>query len=283
LWKFTPPGVKRQMEWDSPWSRGFPGWHTECVVMGVKKLGIPFDIHCGGIDHIFIHHTNEIAQAEAAYEEILARYWLHGEFLILKKGRMGKSKGNIIILDNLVKKGINPLVYRYLCLTCHYRSKLIFSWQSLKAAENSLNIIYQKVEELKESYQKNKELSLARKDYKRTKDYQKQFREFINNDLDMPKALALTWSLLKDKQISSKIKYELLLDFDRVLGLDLNKIKRIKIPQQVKELVVKREKYRQQKKWKEADEIRMKIKQAGYLVEDTRQGQRIRKLRTTVA
>jgi cysteinyl-tRNA synthetase len=271
------------MEWDSPWSRGFPGWHTECVVMGVKKLGIPFDIHCGGIDHIFIHHTNEIAQAEAAYEEILARYWLHGEFLILKKGRMGKSKGNIIILDNLVKKGINPLVYRYLCLTCHYRSKLIFSWQSLKAAENSLNIIYQKVEELKESYQKNKELSLARKDYKRTKDYQKQFREFINNDLDMPKALALTWSLLKDKQISSKIKYELLLDFDRVLGLDLNKIKRIKIPQQVKELVVKREKYRQQKKWKEADEIRMKIKQAGYLVEDTRQGQRIRKLRTTVA
>ena len=147
LWKCTPHGVKRQMEWPSPWCRGFPGWHTECVVMAIKELGIPFDIHAGGIDHIPIHHTNEIAQAQAAYGKNLARFWLHGEFLIEKKGKMSKSKGDILILDTLIKKGFNPLSYRYLTLTAHYRAKLTFSWKSLEAAQNALNNLYAKVTE----------------------------------------------------------------------------------------------------------------------------------------
>jgi len=119
LWKFTPHGVKRQMEWDSPWGRGFPGWHTECVVMSIKALGIPFDIHCGGVDHILIHHTNEIAQAEAAYQKLMANYWLHGEFMTVEGKKMAKSEGNIFIIDDLIKKGFNPISYRYMCLGAH--------------------------------------------------------------------------------------------------------------------------------------------------------------------
>jgi len=138
LWKFSPKNIKRQMEWDSPWGKGFPGWHTECVAMAIKNLGINFDIHCGGVDHVLIHHTNEIAQSEAAFGKILARFWLHGEFLLLKEGRMGKSEGNIITLADLKEKGFNPLAYRYLCLNSHYRSKLIFSWKALKGAQNAL-------------------------------------------------------------------------------------------------------------------------------------------------
>lgn len=149
LWKFSPPGIKRQMEWDSPWGLGFPGWHTECVVMAVKYLGAPFDIHCGGIDHIPIHHTNEIAQTEAVFGKNLANFWLHGEFLVLKEGRMGKSERNIITLSNLSEKGFYPLSYRYLCLTTHYRSKLTFSWKSLQSSQQALNNLYQKIREIK--------------------------------------------------------------------------------------------------------------------------------------
>ena len=160
LWKFTPPGIKRQMEWDSPWNRGFPGWHTECVVMSIKYLGIPFDIHCGGVDHILIHHTNEIAQGEAAFGKILAKYWLHGEFLVLKEGRMGKSEGNIVILEDLIKKGFNSLAYRYLCLGAHYRSKLTFSWEGLEASQNALDNLRQKILEIRFKRISNFSLSL---------------------------------------------------------------------------------------------------------------------------
>lgn len=147
LWKFTPKGVKRQMEWDSPWGRGFPGWHTECVVMAQKELGSPFDIHAGGIDHVPIHHKNEIAQSRAGFGNNLANFWLHGEFLITEE-KMSKSKGNIIILDTLIEKGFNPLAYRYLCLTAHYRSKLRFSWKSLEAAQNALRNLYDKIKNI---------------------------------------------------------------------------------------------------------------------------------------
>ena len=274
LWKFSPPRRKRQMEWKSPWGVGFPGWHTECVVIGIENLGIPFDIHCGGIDHIPIHHTNEIAQAEAAYGEILARYWLHGEFLVLKEGRMGKSEGNIIVVEDFIKKRINPLAYRYLCLGTHYRSKLTFSWQALKGAENSLNNVYQKVSEL----QCNKSGSRYIKSGSRSiKTYQKKFLNFINDDLNMPKALALMWRLVKDEKIPNNQKYKLLLDFDRIFGLDLDKIKKTRIPKKIKELVKQREQFRQQKQWRKADEIRKKIKKMGYQIEDTEKGPRIKK------
>ncbi|MEA3344451.1 MAG: cysteine--tRNA ligase, partial [Patescibacteria group bacterium] len=205
LWKFTPAGIKRQMEWDSPWGKGFPGWHTECVVMSIKYLGIPFDIHCGGIDHISIHHTNEIAQAEAAYEKNLSNYWLHGEFLVLEKGRMGKSEGNIIILDDLIKKNFNPLAYRYLCLGTHYRKKLAFSWRSLQYAQNTLDKLYEKFAEIKSGTTTEKK-DISKKDISLSmslsSNYLKKFLNFIDNDLNTPRALALMWDMLKDKKIS---------------------------------------------------------------------------------
>jgi cysteinyl-tRNA synthetase len=277
LWKFTPPGVKRQMEWDSPWGRGFPGWHTECVVMSIKELGIPFDIHCGGIDHILIHHTNEIAQAEAAYGKLMAYYWLHGEFLELKSGKMSKSEGAFIILNDVIKKGFNPLAYRYLCLTSHYRSKLIFSWENISASQNSLDNLYQKVRELKKEKINSKEKLEGK-----ALGYKKEFLSLINNDLDTPRALALMWRLVKDKEVSSQQKYNLLMEFDKVFGLSLDKVKQLRIPKEVKELVKQRENYRKEKKWKEADSLREKIKKLGYWVEDTPKGPEIKKLRKRV-
>jgi len=272
LWKFTPVGVKRQMEWNSPWGRGFPGWHTECVVMAVKNLGIPFDIHCGGIDHIPIHHTNEIAQSEAAFSKILAKFWLHGEFLTLKGGRMGKSEGNIIILEDLIKKEINPLAYRYLCLGTHYRKRLTFSWEALKSAQNS----YERINEL-----------IAREDDKKiNKKYLKEFIKAINDDLNMPRALSILWNLLRDAKAYGKRNTAK--EMDKVLGLNLRpeiiirplpgKMK-IPIIKPIIKLVKEREKYRQQKNWQKADEIRRKIKTMGYLIEDTEDGPRIKRMK----
>ena len=259
------------MEWNSPFGKGFPGWHTECVVMGVKELGIPFDIHCGGIDHIPIHHTNEIAQSEAAYNKILARFWLHGEFLILKKGRMGKSEGNIIILDDLIKKGINPLAFRYLCLTAHYRSQLTFSQENPKAAQNALKKLSQRIVELR---QQSSKVSFQRIGGK-GRNYQKKFLNFINDDLNIPKALALFWKMLDDENLPEKEKYFLVLDFDKVFGLGLAKIKKGQIPKEVRELVKKREEYRKKGKWKKADELRKEVKKMGYQIEDTKKGPKI--------
>jgi len=271
LWKFTPSGVKRQMEWDSPWGRGFPGWHTECVVMSKKFLGVPFDIHCGGVDHILIHHTNEIAQSEAAFGKILAKYWLHGEFLTVEGKKMAKSEGNIFTLADLIKKGFNPLAYRYLCLGTHYRSKLNFTWQSLKSSQNALENLYQKIRELKS---KSKEQRAKSKE----QNYRKKFLDFINDDLNTPKALALMWDLIGDQKISNREKYQLLLDFDKIFGLNLAKIKKPRIPQKIKELVEIREKYRKEGNFKKADEIRKKIKDLGYWIEDTKEGPKIKKL-----
>ena len=272
LWKLTPDGIKRQMEWDSPWGRGFPGWHTECVVMSIKELGMPFDIHCGGIDHIPIHHPNEIAQAEAAYGKIFAKFWIHGEFLILKKGKMGKSEGNIIILETLIKKDINPLAYRYLSLNVHYRSKMNFSWKSLKGAETALDRLREIIRALKANNTKQTTSN------KTAKDYQEKFLKFINNDLNTPRALALMWDLIKDKKISEKEKYKLLLDFDNIFGLKLSEIKEVKIPEKIKKLSKEREQLRNKNQWKKADEIRKQIEKMGYRIEDTEKGTKIKKL-----
>lgn len=271
LWKFTPKGTTRAMEWKSPWGVGFPGWHTECVVMGMKELGIPFDIHTGGIDHIQIHHTNEIAQTEAAFDKPLANTWMHGEFLIDKGGKMSKSKGDILILDTLIKKGFNPLSYRYLTLTAHYRSKLTFSWESLQAAENALEKLYQKITEI---YRPLGSVNLG----KDSVDYNNKFLELINDDLDMPKAIALMWKLIDDKQITNKEKYKLLLNFDKIFGLRLDKIKKEKIPKDILELTEQRERYRKNKEWEKADKIRDEVKKLGYEIEDTQDGQKIIKL-----
>jgi len=270
LWKFTPPGEKRQMEWKSPWCKGFPGWHTECVVMGIDNLGIPFDIHCGGIDHISIHHTNEIAQAEAAYGRVFANYWIHGDFLVLKEGKMSKSLGNIILLSTIIEKGFSPLAYRYLILNAHYRSRLTFSWEAMTNAQNSLNNLYEKVSEIKSKKRT--------KSTKGGKKYQDKFLQAINDDLDMPQALAIMWHLVKDETISDQEKYQLLIKFDRVFGLGLNKVKKTRIPKKIKELVNKRENYRLEKNWAKADQMRKEIESLGYGIEDLGQGTKIVKI-----
>ena len=276
LWKFTPKGVKRQMEWDSPWGRGFPGWHTECVVMASKYLGIPFDIHCGGIDHILIHHTNEIAQVEAAYGKILANYWLHGEFLIMKNAKMSKSEGNFVILNDLIQKNFNPISYRYFCLTAHYRQKLNFSWEGIEAAQKALNRLYEKVKELEKTVQNKKTIKLQSQ---KAKKYQNDFQKIISDDLKMPQALALMWKVIKDEKTKPEEKYFLLLDFDKVFGLGLAKVKEEKIPKNILLLVEEREKYRQQKDFQKADDLREKIKKSGYCLEDTLNGPILKKIR----
>ena len=286
LWKFSPKNEQRQMEWNSPWGIGFPGWHTECVVMGAKNLGIPFDIHCGGIDHISIHHTNEIAQAEAAYELKLANYWLHGDFLVLKDAKMSKSANNITTVAILKDKGYNPLAYRYLCLTSHYRSKLNFSDEAMDFAQNSLDKLYEKTAEFK-----NDSAPVRAEEIKK---YQDQFLNNLNNDLDMPAILALMWELIKDKKINKSEKYELLIDFDKVLGLRLSEVgysfgqgkhdyvietkdengmplwtDDLKIvPQEVIEKLDQRKQYRENKDWEQADKIRDQLKELGWIIED---------------
>lgn len=267
LWKFSPKDVKRQMEWDSPWGIGFPGWHIECSAMSTKYLGQPFDIHCGGIDHIPIHHTNEIAQSEAAYDKPMAKYWLHGEFLVMGEKRMGKSEGNFITLSDLEEKGYHPLSYRYFCLTAHYRSPLKFTWTALEAAQRALFRLYENIKRYPQgnaSYDKK---------------YEEEFHKAINDDLDMPKALAITWELVKDDKISPEVKRETLLQFDKVLGLSLDNPPEIKIeiPEEIWKLVEEREVARKNKDWEKADKIREEIKNRGYIIEDTPQGPRVKK------
>lgn len=271
LWKFTPLGTKRQMEWDSPWGKGFPGWHTECVVMAAKYLDVPFDIHCGGIDHIPIHHTNEIAQAWAVWGKNLANFWLHGEFLILKENRMGKSEGNSIIVDDLISKGFDPLAYRYLCLTAHYRSKLTFTWDDLRSAQNALERLCDIVLDLKNRKTESGDKNEGKKNYK------KDFLKYINDDLNMPRALALIRNVIKDQSLSKAEKYQLILDFDKVFGLGFDKITDTEISQEVEVLAREREKYRQRKEWQKADEVRKKIEESGYYIEDTKEGIKIKK------
>ncbi len=267
LWKLTPHGVKRQMEWDSPWGKGFPGWHTECVAMAKAKLGIPFDIHCGGIDHIQIHHTNEIAQAEAAYGKIPARFWMHGEFLNLKGEKMAKSEGNVIKVDTLEEKGFDPLAYRYLCLGAHYKSKLTFSWEALKGAQNGLNSLYTAVRSLKR----------GKVSKSRTSKEKKEFLLIINDDLNTPKALAFLRKMLKKKDLTDAEKYYLAIDFDRIFGLDLGKEVKIFLPEKIEKLAKERDEYRNKNQWNKADEIRKKIEDMGYKIEDTKEGTIIEK------
>ena len=255
LWKFSPKDIKRQMEWASPWGIGFPGWHTECVSIALKYLGIPFDIHCGGIDHISIHHTNEIAQAEAAYGSLLANYWMHGEFLVVKDDKMSKSQGNLVTLKDVK----DPLSYRYLCLTAHYKSKLNYTEESIENARISLNKLREKINEL--------DLTSEEKNPKKKEEYSNQFLEYINDDLDMPKALALTWDMIKDNDLSDKEKYELILKFDKVFGLKLKQEKQT-IPQEIISLVEERENYRKERNFEKSDELRKLIEDKGYIIKD---------------
>ena len=255
LWKFSQPGAKRDMEWASPWGKGFPGWHIECSAMAMKYLGLHFDIHAGGIDHIPVHHTNEIAQSEAATGKKFVNYWLHGNFLQVDGKRMGKSKGNYLTLDELIKLGFDPLDFRYLTLTAHYRSPLHFSIEPLKSAANARKHLMNLVQR---SYQ-----AKLRVNSKVRIKFENEFLSALSNDLDMPKALAVIW------KYAEKIGVNEFLLADKILGLRLDKVKPIKIPPGIKVLLKKREEYRIKEDWKNSDKIREEIKNMGFIVEDS--------------
>lgn len=282
VWKFTPSGARRHQEWDSPWGRGFPGWHLECSAMARKYLGEQFDIHCGGIDHIPIHHTNEIAQSEIAYGKIPARFWLHGEFLLIDENKMAKSLGNLITVKKIAEK-FNPLAFRYLTLTAHYRSPLNLTWESMEASQIALNNLYEKMRELNSipsgkwrltklranldlASQKEKEL------FKKIRKYQEDFLEAINDDLDMPRAVSIFWQMVDNNEIPPGAKKELFLKFDRIFGFGFAHIKTVVVPPEIKKLVQQREQLRQSQDWEKADKIRRKIERAGWIVEDTPEG-----------
>ncbi|MCP6718744.1 MAG: cysteine--tRNA ligase [Patescibacteria group bacterium] len=269
LWKGWKKG---EPYWKSPWGKGRPGWHIECSVMASKYLGKTIDLHGGAMDLKFPHHENEIAQSEAANEVRFVNYWFHAGLLDIEGQKMSKSLGNYIEMHEVKSKGFNPLSLRYLFLTAHYRSKMNFTWKSLKSAEQSLNNLYQKVIEIKTGNKKQ----TARNEIMQS--YQKKFLRSINDDLDMPKALALMWNVVKSKKLSNEEKYKIILDFDKVFGLNLAKIKKPSIPKKIKDLVKIREEYRKKDDWKKADRARKEIKELGYSIKDTKEGSKINKI-----
>ncbi len=274
LWKFSSSQEgKRQQEWNSPWGIGFPGWHIECSAMSSKYLGEKFDIHTGGQEHIPVHHTNEIAQSEAAFrKKPWVKYWIHFAWLLFKGKKVSKSEGGLYRLSQLQDKGFEPLTFRYLCLTTHYKKPLNFSFEILKSAQNSYRRLKNVVSGLKP-----RRTRVMRKNKKNIEIAKKQFLEIINDDFNSPKAMAFLWDILRDERLNNSEKYELALDFDKVFGLELDKEEKVEIPEKIKELIDKREKARKMKDWKKADEIRKKINKLGYILEDTEKGVVVKK------
>ena len=276
LWKFSPKDKQRQMEWDSPWGKGFPGWHIECSAMSKKFLGDTFDIHCGGIDHIPIHHTNEIAQSEACNGKEFVHYWLHGAFLDDETGKMSKSKGAFLTFAFLKDKGYSALDYRYMCLGTHYRKRLIFNWDILESAKTAHGRLIRNILELRKMDSPDSSDSSDSSD-----SYKKKFLEAVNDDLNMPEALAVLWGVQKDEKLAPTAKLELIFDFDRVLGLDLVNVKEEAAPEppeEVMQLVQQRTEAKNSKNFKLADELRARVKDLGWEIVDKKDGAEVKKI-----
>ena len=263
------------MEWESPWGIGFPGWHIECSAMSMKYLGETFDIHTGGVDHIAIHHTNEIAQSEGATGKEPVKYWIHHEFLQVDGQKMAKSIGNTYTVEDVVKKGYDPLALRCLFLTAHYKDPLNFTWEALAAAQNALDKLREQVVSLSKE---SKRTALSREKDEKIEQFRTDFISSLNDDLNTSKALAVLWEVLKSS-IPSEDKYDLALYFDEVLGLKLSQVSEEKIPDKIDKLVEERKTLRKEGKFSEADEIRQKIENEGYTLEDTPEGARVKKAR----
>ncbi|MBD3359228.1 MAG: cysteine--tRNA ligase [Candidatus Buchananbacteria bacterium] len=276
LWFFKAGKHKNALQtWFSPFEsslvkdgEGFPGWHIECSAMSKKYLGKTIDIHLGGVEHIPVHHTNEIAQSEAANEVKFVNYWLHNEHLTVDNGKMAKSEGTGYSLQEIEDKGFEALALRYFFLQAHYRSKQNFTWQALEAAQNGYDHL------------KNQILGLGKKKGRINAEFKTDFIQAISDDFNIPQALAVAHDVLKS-DLSEADKLATILDFDQVLGLNLAKVKKekIKIPAKVIKLVEQREAARAIKDWDQSDKLRDKINQLGYQVEDTNQGQVIKKIR----
>lgn len=264
LWAINP---KHIMKWQSPWGEGYPGWHIECTAMSTKYLGNNFDIHTGGIEHIAVHHTNEIAQGFAAFGKQTANYWLHNAWLMGKGGeKMSKSVGNVVTMQELVEKGYDPLAMRYLILNSHYKKGINFSWESLEASQNALKNIRNIVFGFKSSQDRT---VLSNEKENKVDEYREKFATALSDDINAPQALAVLWEMLKSN-IPSTDKYDLAMSFDEVLGLNLqiSKSTNIQIPDDVKELMQNREQLRKEKKFEEADVVRKQIEDLGFKVED---------------
>ena len=278
LWKNVKDG---EPSWSAPFGKGRPGWHIECSAMSMKYLGKTFDIHAGAVDLIFPHHENEIAQSEGATEKPFVKYFIEGEHLLVDGKKMSKSLGNIYTLRNIETKAFDPLAFRYLVLTAHYRSKLNFTWKSLEAAQNALNKLHEIVINLKIETQKErmskKHSNILENVGMLKKRFLEEFKKYTNDDLDMPRALALLWDIIKSEKLTEKTKYNLIIDFDKVFGLNLDRIKTEKIPAVVLKLIKEREKYRKEKNFAKSDELRKKIRKLGWLVEDSPSGSKLKK------
>lgn len=276
LWKFSEKRGVRQQEWSSPWGVGYPGWHIECSAMSMKYLGESFDIHTGGEDHVPVHHTNEIAQSEAATGKKFVNYWLHGAFLTFKGEKVSKSKGGLYTISELEEKGYRPEHYRYLCLLTHYRKPLDFSLAHLDAAKTAFNRLIEKYYSLGQNVVPQSAMRVQSKKYKA---YLEDFSKAVNDDLNMPKAVQIMWGMLDDDLEASE-KSDLLATFDAVFGLDLYHFQRseISVPLDIELLVDQREDARKKKDWKLADKLREKIHQKGFDVEDSVNGPIVRKV-----
>ncbi|MCH8821813.1 cysteine--tRNA ligase [Patescibacteria group bacterium] len=275
LWKKADEG--HILQWDSPWGKGYPGWHIECSAMSMKHLGDHFDIHTGGEDNIFPHHENEIAQSEGSTGKPFVNIWLHGGWLLIDSKKMARREGETFTISEIVEKGYNPLSFRYLTLMAHYRSRLNFSWDSLKQAETTLNNLYRWVSGLGQGFgDKNK---------KDTSDFEQNFLEAINDDMDMPKALDIVWQLTKsDVDDDSKLKS--LLKFDKVLGLDIQNAEQMEVKNisdritkiEIEKLLKERKSAREKDDFKLSDKIRDEIKAKGYEVVDSKDGQKLKRI-----
>lgn len=272
LWFTKSKFGEQAMMWDSPWGRGFPGWHIECSAMSMKYLGEHFDIHCGGIDAIPVHHTNEIAQSEAATGKKWVDYWMHGEFLLDDRGKMSKSNGEFLTLSVLEDKGYDPMDYRYFCLGGHYRSQLKFSFPSLDSAREARLGIVSRISDLLSSGAK-----LVPIQSEAGKVAQKEFADHITNDLNSPRALADLWGVLKNDTLSVDERYSLAMDFNKVFGLELDKVTKRQEDAPVEDkdalaLLAARTEAKKAKDWGKADAIRAQLDEMGYEVKDTSQG-----------
>jgi cysteinyl-tRNA synthetase len=271
LWKFSG---KDSLGYETKIGKGFPGWHIECSAMSIKYLGEQFDIHTGGIDHIPVHHPNEIAQSESyTGKKPFVRFWMHNEHIDMSGAKMAKSGDNFITLRTVVDKGINPIAYRFWLLMANYRTKMNFNWEVLEGTETALKRLYGLyLELLVPSEAGGSEHGHIHKEY------QSKFKEYLEDDLDTPRALALLWDVLKDENMSNGDKRVTVLDFDKVLGLGFGDLKKDIIPEDITKLAEERELARKNKDFKKSDLLRKEINSLGYEVKDTSEGQKINKI-----
>ncbi len=261
LWKFNDA-----LGWESPWGKGFPGWHLECSAMAMKYLGETLDIHTGGIDHISVHHNNEIAQSENATGKPFSRFWVHNNFLTIADEKISKSFGNGITLPDLVARGIAPLAFRYWALTAHYRSAVNFTWEALTGAQTAYEKLRARITELAEHTGGVVDVA-----------YDAEFRAALDDDLNTPQALSYIWELLKDDEVRDADTYATIIAWDAVLGLKLEETETLTIPDDVQALMHRRELARDAKHWDMADTLRQEIEAAGFEVKDTPEGQKLSK------